>query len=223
MILKSVKLFWIARRYHQQQYRWPKKPDEDEQMREINVIFGCRMSIASKTQGKKLKWEISLAQRIEPGRKMWWSDVDMSFGLEDHPETELFDWNLSFVVKLSIGRQKVAKTLINNRASLNLIMKKTFIEMCLYLKDLTPVHVTFHGIIPGQSSTPIKCVNLEVSYGTGDNKRKEILTLEVVSFDIEYNCIIRKPFLLKFMAVIHIAYATLKMPGPKGVITIKAD
>jgi hypothetical protein len=117
----------------------------------------------------------------------------------------------------------VAKTLINNRASLNLIMKKTFIEMCLYLKDLTPVHVTFHGIIPGQSSTPIKCVNLEVSYGTGDNKRKEILTLEVVSFDIEYNCIIRKPFLLKFMAVIHNAYATLKMPGPKGVITIKAD
>jgi hypothetical protein len=104
MILKSVKLFWIARRYHQQQYRWPKKPDEDEQMREINVIFGCRMSIASKTQGKKLKWEISLAQRIEPGRKMWWSDVDMSFGLEDHPETELFDWNLSFVVKLSIRR-----------------------------------------------------------------------------------------------------------------------
>jgi hypothetical protein len=25
------------------------------------------------------------------------------------------------------------------------------------------------------------------------------------------------------VAVIHIAYATMKMPGPKGVITIKAD
>jgi hypothetical protein len=25
------------------------------------------------------------------------------------------------------------------------------------------------------------------------------------------------------MAVIHTAYATMKMPGPKGVITIKAD
>jgi hypothetical protein len=32
-----------------------------------------------------------------------------------------------------------------------------------------------------------------------------------------------RPFLLKFMAVIHTDYATLKMPGPKGVITIKAD
>jgi hypothetical protein len=62
-----------------------------------------------------------------------------------------------------------------------------------------------------------------VSYRTGDNKRKEVLTFEVASFDIGYNCILRMHFLLKFMVVIHTAYATLKMPGPKGVITIKAD
>jgi hypothetical protein len=30
-------------------------------MGEINVIFGGSMSIASKTHGKKLEWEISLA------------------------------------------------------------------------------------------------------------------------------------------------------------------
>jgi membrane carboxypeptidase/penicillin-binding protein len=46
---------------------------------------------------------------------------------------------------------------------------------------------------------------------------------EVASFNIRYNCILRRPFLLKFMAVIHNAYATMKMDGPKGVITIKAD
>jgi hypothetical protein len=46
---------------------------------------------------------------------------------------------------------------------------------------------------------------------------------EVASFDIGYNSIIGRPFLLKFMAVIHTTYATLKMPGSKGVITIKAD
>jgi hypothetical protein len=28
-----------------------------------------------------------MAQRIKPGRKMKWSDVDISFGPEDHPET----------------------------------------------------------------------------------------------------------------------------------------
>jgi hypothetical protein len=81
----------------------------------------------------------------------------------------------------------------------------------------------FHGVIPGQSSTPIGRIDLEMSYGTGDNKRKEMLIFKVASFDIGYNCILGRPFLLKFMTVIHTAYAMMKMPGPKGVITIKAD
>jgi hypothetical protein len=50
-----------------------------------------------------------------------------------------------------------------------------------------------------------------------------MLTFEVASFNIGYNYILRRPFLLKFMAVIHTTYATIKMPGPKGIITIKAD
>jgi hypothetical protein len=44
-----------------------------------------------------------------------------------------------------------------------------------------------------------------------------------VSFDIGNNFILGRSFLLKFMTVIHTIYATIKMPGPKGVITIKAD
>jgi hypothetical protein len=102
------------------------------------VIFGGSLYIASKTQGKKLEREISLAQRIEPDRWMKWSKVDISFGPEDHPTTELSNRNFPFVVKLLIGRHKVAKTLIDNGASLNLIMRKTFIEMGLNLTDLTP-------------------------------------------------------------------------------------
>jgi hypothetical protein len=197
--------------------------DNEDQMGEINVIFGGSMSIASKTQGKKLEREISLTQRIEPGRKMKWSDMDISFGSEDHSETELSERNLPFMVKLPIGWHKVAKTLIDNGASLNLIMGKIFIEMGLNLKDLTTVHDIFHGVISGQSSTPIGRIYLEVFCGIGDNKHKEMLTFEVASFDIRYNCILGRHFLLKFMVVIHTAYATMKMAGPKGVITIKAD
>jgi hypothetical protein len=50
-----------------------------------------------------------------------------------------------------------------------------------------------------------------------------MLTFEVVSFDIGYNCILGRPFLLRFMAVIYTVYATIKMSGPMGVITIKSD
>jgi hypothetical protein len=186
-------------------------------MGEINVIFRGSMSITSKTQGKKLEWEISPTQHIEPGRMMRWCNVDISFRPQDHPDTELSDRNLPFMVKLSIGCYNVAKTLIDSGASLNLIMRKTFIEMGLNLKDLTLVHDTFHRIIPWQSSTPIWRIDLEVSCGTGDNKRKEVLMFEVASFNIGYNCIIGRHFLLKFMTVIHTTYATLKMSGPKSV------
>jgi hypothetical protein len=62
-----------------------------------------------------------------------------------------------------------------------------------------------------------------VSCGSRDNKCKEVLTFEVASFDIGYNCILGRSFLMKFMAVIHTDYATLKMPGLKGMITIKAN
>jgi hypothetical protein len=141
--------------------------DRDEHMVKINMIFGGSMSIASKTQGKKLQREINLAQQIEPGRQMRWSDELITFRPEDHTITELLERNLPLVAKILIGRHKVAKTLIDSGALLNLIMTKTFIEMGLKLSDLTPVHDTFHGIIPGQASTPIGHIDLEVSCGTG--------------------------------------------------------
>jgi hypothetical protein len=181
------------------------------------------MSITPKTQGKKLQREISLAQQIEPGRWMRWSDEYITFEPEHHPITELSERNLPLIIKIPIGRHKVAKTLIDSRASLNLIMRKTFIEMGLKLSDLTPLHDTFLEIILGETSTPIGRIDLEVSYGTGENKRREMLMFEDASFDIGYNCILGRPFLLKFMAVIHTAYATIKMSGPWVVITLKLD
>jgi hypothetical protein len=91
-------------------------------MVEINMIFRGSMSITSKTQGKKLQREISLTQQIEPGRRMRWSDDYISFGPEDHPDTELSERNLPLIIKILIRRHKVAKTLIDSGGSLNLMM-----------------------------------------------------------------------------------------------------
>jgi hypothetical protein len=101
---------------------------------------------------------------------MRWSIVDISFEPEDHSDTELSNTNLPFVVKIPIGRHKVAKTLIDNGASLNLMMRKTFIEMGLNLAELTPMHDTFYWIIPGRLSTPIGRIKMEVSCGLGEKQ-----------------------------------------------------
>jgi hypothetical protein len=104
-------------------------------MDEINMFFGGSLSTASKTQEKSLK-----GRHIEPDQRMKWSEVGISFGPEDNPTIELSNKKIPFMVQLSIGWHKVDKTLIDNGASLNLIMRKTFIKMCLNLVDLTLVH-----------------------------------------------------------------------------------
>jgi hypothetical protein len=69
------------------------------------------------------------------------------------------------MVKFLIGCHKVAKTLIDNGASLNLIMRMTFSEMGLNLSDLTPVHNTFHDVILGQLTWRYHVDQVAISVG----------------------------------------------------------
>jgi hypothetical protein len=45
----------------------------------------------------------------------------------------------------------------------------------------------------------------------------------VARFDYGYNDIIGRPGLAKFKAITHYLYMILKMSGPHGIITVRAD
>jgi hypothetical protein len=83
---------------------------------------------------------------------------------------------------------------------------------------------TQHDAIPwrrtGQARPALGQVDLPVWFGTLDNFRKEILTFEVVGFRGAYHTILGCPCYAKFMAVPNYTYLKMKMPGPKGVITV---
>jgi hypothetical protein len=64
---------------------------------------------------------------------------------------------------------------------------------------------------------------MPVIFGTLENYRTEFLSFEVANFDCGYNAIIGRPGLAKFMAIPHYTYRILKMPGPQGIITVRAD
>ena len=48
----------------------------------------------------------------------------------------------------------------------------------------------------------------------------ETLTFEVVGFHGTYHTILGRPFYVTFMAIPNYTYLKLKMPGPRGVITV---
>ncbi|KAK1608208.1 hypothetical protein QYE76_031881 [Lolium multiflorum] len=83
--------------------------------------------------------------------------------------------------------------------------------------------VTFHGIVPGRKAFPIGKVTLPVTFGTPVNYRTERITFEVVNFRSSYHCVLGRQAFARFMATPHYAYNMMKMPGPRGVITVHGD
>jgi hypothetical protein len=74
--------------------------------------------------------------------------------------------------------------------------------------------------VPGVEAVPLGQIDLPVTIGDEGNFRKETLTFEVVGFPGTYHTILGRPAYAKFMVVPNYTYLKLKMPGPKGVITV---
>jgi hypothetical protein len=65
---------------------------------------------------------------------------------------------------------------------------------------------------------PVGQINIPVTFGT----QKKLRT-ENVQFEMAYNIFLGWPSLSKFMVIPHYAYLVLKMPGPRGVISVRGD
>jgi hypothetical protein len=88
---------------------------------------------------------------------------------------------------------------------------------------LHPSRAPFHGIVPGATATPVGQIALPVTFGTRENFRMETIQFEVIDFETAYNAFLGRLTLSKFMAIPHYAYLVLKMPGLRGIISIRGD
>ena len=65
-------------------------------------------------------------------------------------------------------------------------------------------------------------IRLEVVFGSPENFRSEELIFDIVSFRSGYHALLGRTAFTRF-AVPHYAYLKLKMPGPRGVITVNGN
>ena len=79
------------------------------------------------------------------------------------------------------------------------------------------------GAIPGVEAHCTGSITLEVVFGSPDNFRSEELILDIVPFRSGYHTLLKRTAFAKFNAVPHYAYLKLKMPGPRGVITVNGN
>jgi hypothetical protein len=122
-----------------------------------------------------------------------------------------------------IRESRVKKVLVDGGSIINVTFPWTLLGLGVALKELHESDTPFFGIVSTEGEYPLGHIYMPVTFGTPENYRTEFLRFEVASFDCGYNTIIDRLGLAKFMAILHYSYMILKMPGPQGIITVRAD
>ena len=106
---------------------------------------------------------------------------------------------------------------------LNLLYQDTVRKMGIDPSRIKPSKTTFKGVIPGVEAHCTGSITLEVVFGSSDNFRSEELIFDIIPFRSGYHALLGRTAFTRLNAVPHYAYLKLKMPGPRGVITVNGN
>jgi len=82
---------------------------------------------------------------------------------------------------------------------------------------------SFKGVTPGPYAKCTGSLLLEVVFGSPDNFRREKLIFHVAPFKSSYQALLGREAFVRFNAIPHYASLTLKMPGPRGIISLRGS
>jgi hypothetical protein len=105
-------------------------------------------------------------------------------------------------------------------SGINVLYASTLDEMGIPRSALRLSTAPFHGVVPGIEALPLGQIDLLVTFGDVRNFRTETLTFKVVGLSGTYHAILGRPAYAKFMAVPNYTYLKLKIPRPRGIITV---
>jgi hypothetical protein len=151
------------------------------------------------------------------------SEVPITFDRSDHLDFVSKSRRYSLIVCPIVKDVKLNRVLVDGGSFLNILFLNTFDQMRLSRSMLCPSRAPFHGIVPGVAATPFGQIALPVTFRTQENFCKETIQFEVTNFKTVYNTFLGRSTLSKFMEIPHYAYLVLKMPGPRGIISIRGD
>ena len=108
-------------------------------------------------------------------------------------------------------------------SGLNLIYQDTVRKMGRDPTKISHSNTTFKGVIPGQEARSTGSLILEVVFGSPDNYRSEKLDFDIAPFRSGYQALLGRTAFARFNAVPHYTTLKLKMPGPRGTITVSGN
>ena len=114
----------------------------------------------------------------------------------------------------------LTRVLMDGGSSLNLIYQDTVRWMGIDPSRISQSNTTFEGVIQGVEARCRGSLVLEVTFGFPDNFKSEELLFIIVPVQSNYHTLLGRTAFARFNALPQYGYLTLKMPGPRGVITV---
>ena len=108
-------------------------------------------------------------------------------------------------------------------SDLNLLYPDTIRKLGIDPTKIRHSKTSFQGVTLGPDARCMGSLRLEVMFGTPDNFRRERLTFHIAPFSSSYQALLGREAFARFNAIPHYASLTLKMSGPRGIISLKGN
>ena len=115
------------------------------------------------------------------------------------------------------------QVLMDGGSDLNLLYQDTIHDMGIDPTKIRHSNTSFQGVMPGPDTHCTGSLLLEVVFGSPGNFRREKLTFHLAPFTSSYQALLGREAYTRFNAIPHYASLTLKMPGPRGIISLKRN
>jgi hypothetical protein len=156
-----------------------------------------------------------------PAARPEWAKVPITFTEQDF-KLKSTDHNDAMVIEVNIVGWVIGKVLVDTRSSADILFKKTFENTILSQHMLRPPEFPLLGF-EGKAIKQVGKIALPISFGDLDNARTETLTFDIVDMYHPYLAIFGRGLINKFDHVIRQQLLCMKIPAPKGVITVFGD
>ena len=108
-------------------------------------------------------------------------------------------------------------------SDLNLLYPDTIHKLGIDRTKIRHSRTSFKGVMPGPYAKCTGSLLLEVVFGSLGNFRREKLIFHVAPFKSSHQAQLGCESFVRFNAIPHYASLTLKMPGPRGIISLKGN
>ena len=152
-----------------------------------------------------------------------WSSQPITFDHRDYSASIRRAGWAALVLDPIIDGYHFTRVLMDGGSSLNLIYQDTIREMGIDPTKIYQSNTTFKGVTPGPGAHCTGSLLLDVIFGFPDNFRSVNLTFHIAPFQSGYQALLGRKAFGCFNTIPHYTSLMLKMPGPRGIITVNGN